>query len=57
MTGIVRMAIFDILDMHLPKLITSPRSRYESMIVNTRVRGIDMVKKTGPFFSITHTCM
>lgn len=41
---------------HLPKLMTSPKSNTEPMIVIIRFSGVDMAWKTGPFFSITHAC-
>ena len=39
---------------YLPRLTLSPRRRAEEIVVMTRIIGVDMAKKTGPFFLMTH---
>lgn len=41
---------------YLPRVMISHRRIEDKIIVKTKVNGVDMAKKTGPFFSITHAC-
>ena len=41
---------------HLPRVTASPRNK-DRTIVTSKVIGIVMAKKTGPLFSMTHTCI
>jgi hypothetical protein len=41
---------------YLPKVMISPKRIAEENIVMMRAKGVDMARKTGPFFSRTHAC-
>lgn len=41
---------------YLPKVMISPKKTAEKKIVMIKDNGVDMERKTGPFFSITHVC-
>lgn len=36
--------------------MASPKKIAEQNIVMIRANGVDMARKTGPFFSMTHVC-